>query len=99
MQTQTRGGYNWYLLLYFQNAAFRYIPVEKETDESSIPGEAEIIHRLLMSIELHCLPPALLRHGPTWGALRSQHSQLLGLYGIVPSVHMFGAEGSVGKIP
>jgi len=99
MQTQTRGGYNWYLLLYFQNAAFRYIPVEKETDESSIPGEAEIIHRLLMSIELHCLPPALLRHGPTWGALRSQHSQLLGLYGIVPFVHMFGAEGSVGKIP
>lgn len=75
------------------------IPVEKETDESSIPGEAEIIYRLLMSIELHCLPPALLRHSLTWGALRSQHSQLLGLYGIFPFVNMFGSVGSVGKIP
>lgn len=62
MQTQTLGGYNWYLLLYFQNIAFKYILVEKETDESSIPGESEIICRLLMSIRLHCFRPGLLTH-------------------------------------
>lgn len=63
MQMQTLGGYNWYLLLYFQNIAFKYILMEEETDESSIPGESEIINGLLMSIRLYCFRPGLLTHG------------------------------------
>lgn len=60
------------LLLYFPNTAVKYSLVEKETDESSIAGEAEPIIRLLMSIRLHFSSCRAAQTRLAQGALRIQ---------------------------